>query len=134
MRTASITASLSLATLCAHASLGEIQREARAPRDGNYASVQKVLPSGTKLVEVIDRQRTVVAVAWSGPFMPELRTLLGRHYPALVDAQARSSLHAPLVVRTSEVAIVSGGTVGAFSGRAWLPGRAPANIQGRELP
>lgn len=128
-----VAATLSLVALAASAALGDVQRDLREPR-ASVTPLQQVLPSGTRVVQYVDRQRTVFAVTWSGPFMPELRSLLGTHYPALVDAQARGSLHAPVVVRTQQVAIFSGGTVGAFSGRAWLPARVPTGIDAKELP
>jgi hypothetical protein len=102
----------------------------RAP----YTQAVQVLPSGTRVVQYIDRRGIVFAVAWSGPFLPELQAMLGGHHLALVEAQSRSSLHAPIVVRTREVVIASGGGAGAFNGRAWLPGRLPASFDPGQLP
>ena len=104
--------------------------KSRAP----YTQSVQVLPSGTRVVQYIDRRGIVFAVAWSGPYLPELQAMLGQHHLALLQAQSRSSLHAPIVVRTREVVIASGGGAGAFTGRAWLPARLPASFDPKELP
>ncbi|MBK0391998.1 DUF2844 domain-containing protein [Ramlibacter algicola] len=125
-------------TLLAAPAWGSVQ-EQRPPTLGAksrapYTQAVQVLPSGTRVVHYIDRRGIVFAVAWSGPYLPELQAMLGQHYLALVDAQSRSSLHAPIVVRTRDVVIASGGGAGAFTGRAWLPGRLPASFDPRDLP
>ncbi|MGZ5180140.1 MAG: DUF2844 domain-containing protein [Ramlibacter sp.] len=100
-----------------------------------YSEWVRKLDSGTTVVEYVDTRGAVFAVTWSGPFLPDLRELLGPHFPSLALQQQRaSSLHAPVVVRTDEVVIVSGGRMGAFDGRAWLPQRLPAGFDPRSLP
>ena len=100
-----------------------------------YTEWERKLESGTTVVEYADTGGEVFAVTWSGPFLPDLHELLGPHFPLLTRQQQRtSSLHAPVVVRTDEVVIVSGGRMGAFEGRAWLPPRLPAGFDPRTLP
>jgi hypothetical protein len=99
------------------------ERGIRVPTSTSHA---RLLPSGVRVVEYVDRRGLVFAVTWSGPFLPDLRALLGRHFSAYTLQQQRQpSLHAPVVVRTSDVVIVSAGRMGAFQGHAWLPQRVP---------
>jgi hypothetical protein len=129
---------LALAAVSAAAALGDVQRDSgRATRTrvdhAPYTHHQQTLPSGTQLVQYVDRRAIVFAVTWSGPFLPELREVLGVHHAALVEEQSRGSLHAPIVVRRPDLVIVSAGVPGAFRGYAWLPQRSPAGFDPKEL-
>ena len=105
-----------------------------APSEANRSSPDfyahpHLLPSGTRVVEYVDTRGTVFAVTWSGPYLPDLRALLGRHFEAFaLQQQQQAGLHAPVVVRSADVVIHAGGRMGAFDGRAWLPGRLPARF------
>jgi hypothetical protein len=123
---------LALPATHALAGLGEPRIDLLAPQR-SYAVLRQALPSGTQVTQYVDRQRTVFAVAWSGPYLPELRELLGAYHRELVEAQARSTLHAPVVVRSSRIAIESATGVGSFQGRAWLPDHLPAGFDVKEL-
>jgi hypothetical protein len=87
------------------------------------------LPAGT-VREYADGAGEVFAVAWTTAQMPDLRTLLAGHYTVFSQA-AHQSTHrrGPVMVRTDEVVIESGGHPRAFRGRAYLPGRLPAAVR-----
>jgi hypothetical protein len=98
----------------------------RAP----YSDLEKKLESGTVVHEYVDGAGTVFAVSWAGPFLPDLKELLGEHFDAMV-AHANSTARAgrsQLALERSDLVIVSGGHMGAFEGRAWLPARLPAGF------
>lgn len=129
----SLAALLTFSVMPAEAMLGE-QFDAPATRSsvaGQPAAIShaRVLPSGTRVVEYADLHGTVFAVSWSGPYLPDLRGLLGRHFASFTQQQQQQqqqrALHAAVVLRSSEVVIVSSGRMGAFEGRAWLPPRLP---------
>lgn len=112
-----------------------VQRAARAFRARTasgvpYTRLDHALDSGTKVVGYADAGGNMFAVTWSGPFQPDLQSLLGPHFPAFRRAQERApGLHSPVVVRSDAVIIVSRGHLGAFEGWAWLPARVPAGFE-----
>lgn len=101
----------------------------------SYTVVQHQLDSGTAVREFVDGSGTVFAVSWSGPFLPDLKELLGIHFDAMAaQGQRPGAQRSRLAVRTSEAVIVSTGHMGALEGRAWLPSRLPAGFDVRGMP
>ena len=98
-----------------------------------YTHVQRQLDSGTTVHEYADASGTVFAVAWSGPFLPDLRELLGSSFGALTATAGKGRTSAVSVSRP-DLMLVSAGHMGAFEGRAWLPPRLPAGFDPRQLP
>lgn len=98
-----------------------------------YTLVQKDLDSGTTVREYVDANGTVFAVSWSGPFLPDLKEILGGYFDAMVAqaGQGRDARHSGLAVRRSGVVIISSGHMGALEGRAWLPAKLPPGFDVR---
>ena len=96
-----------------------------------YTDAVKKLESGTVVHEYVDAQGTVFAVSWSGPFLPDLKEILGSHFDTLVAqaGNARRGGRSPLMLKQSDLVVVSGGHMGAFQGRAWLPAKLPAGFK-----
>jgi hypothetical protein len=96
-----------------------------------FTDVEKKLESGTVVHEYLDTQGIVFAVSWSGPFLPDLKEILGSHFDTMVAhvAEARRRGRTPLVLKQSDLVIVSGGHMGAFEGHAWLPAQLPAGFK-----
>ncbi|MDR3299384.1 MAG: DUF2844 domain-containing protein [Candidatus Accumulibacter sp.] len=94
-----------------------------------YAVDETQLDSGTRVREFVSANGTVFAVAWQGPFLPDLRQLLGRYFTAYTDAaRNRSFGSGPLHIDSPELVVRSGGHMRAFSGRAYLPPELPENF------
>jgi Protein of unknown function (DUF2844) len=89
-------------------------------------------PSGTVIREFASEGGTVFAVAWQGPFIPNLRQLLGPYFESFARASLerphRGPSHAPLIVRTPDLVVEAGGHMRAFFGRAYLPDQVPASL------
>jgi hypothetical protein len=100
-----------------------------------YTRLHRSLPNGVAVDEYADTRGIVFALAWSGPFKPDLKHLLGRHFESFRDrsAQRHGGGHGKLAVDTGEAVVVSEGHMGAFEGRAWLPARLPAGFDPREM-
>jgi hypothetical protein len=101
-----------------------------------YTEISRTLKSGTVVHEYVDASGAVFALSWSGPYKPDLKRLLGRHFERLNDEQARAPRQANrsrLDVDTSDLVVQSGGHMGAFEGRAWLPSRLPAGFDPQEM-
>ena len=87
------------------------------------------LASGTQVREFVDASGTVFGVAWSGPLMPDLNQVLGRHFTRLVArSQQPHADHRLLQLQADDLVIVSGGRMRNFAGRAYLPLRVPAGV------
>lgn len=109
--------------------------------------VQRTSPAGTPYTEQVAEQangtrvtawRTaagqIVAVRWSGPFLPDLQAVLGRHFNLLARQAAGRGTGAVLQVRDEVAVVESTGRLGQFSGRAWLPAQLPTGLDPREMP
>src|ERR1700722_17452095 len=67
------------------------------------------LPSGTVVREFAGSDGKVFAVAWSGPFVPNLRQTLGRYFDTYVAAAKSSHTgHTHLQIRQSDLVLQSG--------------------------
>lgn len=103
----------------------------------SYTLVQHQLDSGTLVQEFVDSSGKVFAVSWSGPFLPDLKELLGPYFDAMAaqgQAQGRAAQRSRLTLRSPEVVIVSSGHMGALEGRAWLPSQLPRGFNVRAMP
>jgi hypothetical protein len=92
------------------------------------------LPNGTTVREYA-AGGVVFAVAWEGPFLPDLRELLGRHFATLTDDSARQPMagHNRIRIARPDVTIESGGHMRAYNGRAWVNGLLPAGFDTNEI-
>jgi hypothetical protein len=100
-----------------------------------YNEVSRTLPTGTVVREYFDAEGTVFAVSWSGPYRPDLKQLLGSHFPAFENAAAghdRRANRSRARVDTGDLVTQSAGHMGAFEGRAWLRSRLPAGFDPHE--
>ncbi|MGD0677276.1 MAG: DUF2844 domain-containing protein [Polyangiaceae bacterium] len=87
------------------------------------------LPTGTVVREYL-RDKTVFALAWGGPVMPNLRRLLGAYFePYVHSPRGREAGHHLRVVVTPAWAVQSAGHQAGFIGRAWLPQHLPAGFE-----
>ena len=95
-----------------------------------YTVSQSTLDSGTVVREYVNSDGTVFAVSWSGPALPDLRTLLGDKFAVLTGAAAQrpKAGHSQLALERPDVVIVSGGHMRAYAGHAWIPGALPAGF------
>jgi len=95
-----------------------------------YTVSQTTLDSGTIVREYTDAAGKVFAVSWTGPTLPDLRTLLGSKFTALTDATGRRTQagHSQLALNQSDVVIVSNGHMRSFAGHAFIPSAVPAGF------
>jgi hypothetical protein len=99
-----------------------------------YTDISRTVKSGTVVHEYVDASGEVFAVSWSGPFKPDLKRLLGRHFDRLVQGTGTGAGNRSRVdIDTSDLVVQSGGHMGAFEGHAWLPSRLPAGFDPQEM-
>lgn len=85
------------------------------------------LPSGTVVREYVAPDGIVFGVAWEGPTLPDLRTMLGTAFDQYLSANATRRA-TPLAVSKSDLVIFSSGHLRAFAGHAYLPLAVPAGV------
>lgn len=96
-----------------------------------YSVSESTLASGTVIREYTSSSNgAVFAVSWTGKTIPDLQTLLGSHFSTMTDAAAKrpKAGRSQLAVTGSDIVIVSGGHMRAYSGRAWIPSALPAGF------
>jgi hypothetical protein len=92
------------------------------------------LPSGTTVREFAGSDGKVFAVAWNGPFVPNLRQTFGRYYDTFVTAaKVKHSGHTHLQIQQNDLVVQSVGHMRAFVGRAYLPQAVPSGVDPGEL-
>lgn len=92
-----------------------------------YSVHLMTLPSGTQVREYVARNGMVFGVAWEGPTLPDLKSMLGTSFDVYVAATA-TRRGTPLAVSSSDLVVYSGGHLRAFSGHAYLPQAVPAGV------
>ena len=110
------------------------QRQQRA--ESGYTVHALTLSSGTVVREFVATSGggQVFAVAWHGPFMPDLKQLLGDSFGSFVEAAGRPGTgRGAVTVNRPGLVIHSGGRMRAFSGFAYLPSQLPEGVQVENL-
>lgn len=89
--------------------------------------------NATVVREYVSPAGLVFAVTWHGPFLPNMRQLLGSHFQQFADAvkqqsSSRPGRH-PLQVVQPEFAVQLTGNPHSHAGKVYLPGMLPAGLQ-----
>ncbi len=91
--------------------------------------------SAMRVREFLTHEGTVFAVAWDGPLIPDLQSLLGasfEKFAASAAAQQRG-VQKSLQVTFPDLVVESSGHMRAYSGRAYLPLLVPPGASAAEL-
>ena len=90
--------------------------------------------SGTRVREYVNKTGKVFAVSWSGPTLPDLKTLLADHYADFVSAaSAPRHNHHVLTISTPDLVLQNSRLPRGFAGRAHIPSLMPAGTSAAEL-
>ena len=144
LKFAVLGAAVSIAALvspAAYATLGEpeisvqtdvskLQASIKSSQDRTQYRVHEIqLQSGTVLREFVAADGNVFAVAWSGPFVPNLRQAMGRYFDTYVAAPRTGvSDRKHVQVALPNLVVQASGHTRAFFGRAYLPSALPAGF------
>lgn len=92
--------------------------------------------SGTVVREFVSPTGRVFAVAWYGPFMPELQQILGSYfqqYSSALQSQKKHYGRAPLNIQQPGLVVQESGRMRAYVGRAYIPEMLPAGMKADEI-
>ena len=109
----------------------------RMVSSGAYTLHEFQTSSGVMVREYLSSSGTVFAVAWQGPWLPDLQQLLGPYYGRYQQEtqQIRRSRrsHGPVSIQDADLVIQTGGHQRAFSGRAYLPASVPQSLSVKSI-
>jgi len=104
----------------------------RIVRNDVYALHEIRSASGTMIREYVNPSGVVFAVAWDGPWLPDLRQVLGDQfdrYQAVMQSRQRGrSGRGAVVIDEPGLVVQMSGHPRAFQGRAYLPAQLPAGL------
>jgi hypothetical protein len=106
-------------------------------RADSYAVHEIKTPTGTVVREYVSPAGRVFGIAWQGPFVPDMRLLLGtyfEHYSEAAKAQRERHVGRwPLNIQESDLVVQTAGHMRAYSGRAYDPGLLPEGVSGDDV-
>jgi hypothetical protein len=94
------------------------------------------VPTGITVREYLSPSGKVFAVAWQGPWLPDLQQLLGSYfaqYQQAAQAAPRRFGRAPLIVRQSQLVVEQSGHMRSFVGRAYLADQLPSSVSAEAI-
>lgn len=114
--------------------------KAAVANPGLYTVRAETQASGTVVREfVATANGEVFAIAWQGPFQPDLRALMGttfflRYTQAIQAAHAQgASMRTQMALTANDMVIQAHGHVRAFNGLAYVPSLMPAGVSPDQL-
>jgi hypothetical protein len=79
----------------------------------------------------------VFAVAWQGPWRPDMRQILGNYFEQFAQAaksQSKSRMgRKPLMIELPGLVVEQSGHARAFAGRAYVPDMLPTGVRTEEI-
>jgi Protein of unknown function (DUF2844) len=103
----------------------------------NYTVHEIQAPGGAVVREYVSSSGKVFAVAWHGPWPPDLHQLLGSYseqYVQAVKAQSGTRMgRRPLIVEQPGLVVHSGGHPRAFAGMAYVPENLPQGLRAEDI-
>lgn len=92
--------------------------------------------AGTVVSEYVSPQGAVFAVAWHGPFLPQMQQILGsyyRQYTAALAAQPHHYGRRPLDIQEPGLVIQTAGHMGDYFGRVYIPAMLPSGVKAKDI-
>ena len=93
--------------------------------------------TGTTVREYASPSGMIFAVAWQGPWLPNMRQLLSSYfaqYEQALQASGRDRAgRRPLLIEQPGLVVQSGGHMRSFSGRAYIPEMMPQGVRAEDI-
>lgn len=109
-----------------------MQASRRITVAGTYTVHEMQAASGTVVREFVSAEGKVFGVAWQGPWMPDMRQVLGSYFDQYVQAnQAQRGARmrrGPILINQPGLVVQIGGHPRAFTGRAYVPEMLPSGM------
>lgn len=108
----------------------------KVTQSDGYEVHEMKAPGGTVVKEFVSPAGRVFAVAWRGPFMPEMQQILGSYfqqYSTALQSQKKHYGRAPLNLQEPGLVVQEGGHMRAYVGRAYVPEMLPQGVKADEI-
>jgi hypothetical protein len=93
--------------------------------------------NGAVVREYVSAEGKVFAIGWNGPWMPDLRQLLGNYFEQYVQAAKAQNAarpgRRPLLIEQPGLVVEVGGHPRAFTGRSYVPEMLPQGVRAEEI-
>jgi hypothetical protein len=131
-------AALGGAAASVQADQARMQGTLRTTTQAASYSVQEIqAATGVTVREYVSSSGKVFAVAWHGPWPPQMQQLLGTYFDQYMQAvKAQASAHTarrPLLIEQPGLVVESGGHMRSFSGRAYIPDMLPQGVSAEAI-
>src|ERR1700722_14549310 len=115
----------------------QMQGTRRMTTAAGYTVHQIQGASGTVVREYVSSEGKVFAVAWQGPYLPDMRQLLGssfEQYAQAAKAQRSTRMRrGPRLIEEPGLSVEMSGHPRSFSGRAYIPGMLPQGVLAEDI-
>jgi len=109
----------------------------RVTESGLYTVHELTTPTGIVVREYVSRGGQVFGITWRGPFIPDMRQLLGGYFPQYVlAAKSERERHVGktfLNIQLQGLIVQTGGHMRAYFGRAYDPQLLPAGASSDDV-
>ncbi len=109
-----------------------MQGSLRTTQAESFTVHEIVAPTGIVVREYVSPSGKVFAVAWHGPWPPDMRQILSSYFEQYMKAaQAQLNSRAgrrPLMIEQPGLVVQSGGHMRWFAGRAYIPEMLPQDV------
>jgi hypothetical protein len=109
-----------------------MQGTRRTTAAGSYTVHEIQAGTGTVVREYVSSEGKVFAVAWQGPWPPDLRQILGSYFVQYTQAaKAQTEIHVarrPVMIEQSGFVLQMAGHSRSFAGRAYIPEQMPSTV------
>lgn len=137
-----------LTTLPAFAALGEdldsvevdqahMQATRKTMQTPAYTLHEIQSPTGTVVREYVSSAGKVFAVAWQGPWPPDMRQILGNYFAQFQQAaESQANSHPgrkPLRIDQPNFVMRTGGHMRSYAGRAFIPELLPQGVNAEAI-
>jgi hypothetical protein len=116
---------------------GQMQGSRKTMKMDSYTVHAIQAANGTVVNEYESAEGNVFAVAWHGPFMPDMRQILGSYYDQYAQArQAQNGMRKgrhPIVINEPGLVVLMGGHPHSFAGKAYVPGKLPPGMRTEDI-
>jgi hypothetical protein len=118
---------------------GTLRMTAARSSAGESYSVHEIqAASGTVVREYVSTNGVVFAVAFQGPWLPDVQQLFGSYFTQYAQAMQARSLSArrarrPIMIDEPGLSVQIGGHPRAFAGKAYIPSMLPAGVRPEDI-
>jgi hypothetical protein len=114
----------------------QMKATVKTTQAGAYSLQEIQVPGGTVIKEYVSPAGRIFAVAWHGPFFPDMQQILGAYfqqYSTALQAQPKHYGRRPLNIQQPGLVVQAGGHMRAYWGRAYVPEMLPQGVNPDEI-